>query len=226
MALADLFPQGNYNPNEGTSSRYFNAKSLQDGESTTLRLCGTPASSHAICGFSYFTMAGRPRRFAQFPKDYLEDIGLTFEGKKNRTGEKDTPAFFLSWACLRKESPEEFQVFDITQGKIREQIEAILKMEDYEVKDGEMANFFLTVTRKGLKTDTSYTVVPTLKVATKADQARWEEHKEGIYLPALYAGGDPFAGKPSGAPSEACSMPLTSRDDLGADQELEEGWGS
>lgn len=225
MALADLFPSGNYNPSEGTSSRYFNAKSLNDGESTTLRLCGSPASNHAICGFVYFTMAGRPRRFAQFPKDYLDDVGFTFEGKKNGTGEKSSPTFFLSWACLRKEQPDEFLIFDITQGKIREDIEAILAMDDYEVKDGEMANFFLTITRKGLKIDTKYSVVPTLKVATKAEQARWQEQRDGIYLPALYAGGDPFAGKPSGEPVQTCSTPITHRDELGADQEVGEGWG-
>jgi hypothetical protein len=220
MALADLFPKGAYTPEDSATSRYFNAKKLKDGESTTLRLCGTPASDHAICGYTYFTMEGRPRRFPQFPKNYLDDIGLTYQGKTQGTGEKDKPLFFLSWACLRKESPDEFQVFDITQGKIREQIEAVLAMEDYEIKDGELANFYLTITRKGTGTDTSYTVVPTLKVATKADQQRWLDAREGLYLPALYEGGDPFCGRPSQATEQPSGTPLTHRDDLGADHEI------
>jgi len=226
MALADLFPKGNYAPEDSASSRYFNAKKLKDGESTTLRLCGTPASDHAICGYTYFTMEGRPRRFPQFPKNYLDDIGLTYEGKTKGTGEKDKPIFFLAWACLRKESPDEFQIIDLTQGKIREQIEAVLAMDDYEVGDGEMANFSLTISRKGLGTDTSYTVVPTLKVAAKADQQRWAEAREGIYLPALYAGGDPFCGRPSdGAGEPPSGTPITHRDELGADHEVAAGSG-
>lgn len=220
MALADLFPSGNYTPEDSSTSRYFNAKKLKDGEATTLRLCGTPSSDHAICGYTYFTMEGRPRRFPQFPKAYLEDIGLTYEGKTKGTGERDKPSFFLSWVCLRKENPDEFQVFDITQGKIREQIEAVLSMEDYEVLGGEMANFFLTITRKGTGTDTAYTVVPTLKVATKADQQRWIDAKGGIYLPALYEGGDPFNGRPSTPAPAPAGTPITHRDELGADHEV------
>jgi hypothetical protein len=221
MSLASLFPSGSYTPEDTATSRYFNAKKLKDGDSTTLRLCGTPSSHHAICGYTYFTMEGRPRRFPQFPKNYLDDIGLTYDGKKNGTGEKDRPVFFLSWVCLRKENPDEFQVFDISQGKIREQIEAVLSMEDYEILDGEMANFFLTVTRKGTGTDTAYTVVPTLKVATKADQQRWQQSKDSIYLPALYEGGDPFGGKPSEPGSTPPSgTPLSHRDELGADHEV------
>jgi hypothetical protein len=224
MALADLFPSGTYTPEDSTSSRYFNAKKLKDGESTTLRLCGTPASSHAVCGFTYFTMDGRPRRFPHFPKDYLDDVGLTFEGRDKGTGEKDKPVFFLAWACIRKESPDEFHIFDVTQGRIREGIEAVLAMDDYEVKDGEMANFYLTITRKGAGKDTKYTVIPTLKVATKADQQRWAEAREGIYLPALYEGGDPFCGRPSeSGDAPVSSTPLTHRDELGADHEVTAG---
>jgi hypothetical protein len=223
MALADLFPAGNYTPENSPSSRYFNVKKLNDGESTTLRLCGSPRSHHAICGFTYFTMEGRPRRFAQYPKDYLEDIGLSFEGKTKGTGEKASPTFFLSWACLRKEAPDEFQIFDINQGKVREQIEAVLAIDDYETPDGELANFYLTISRKGLGKDSKYTVMPTLKVATKADQQRWAEAREGIYLPALYEGGDPFMGKPSDGEAPISSTPITHRDELGADHEVAAG---
>jgi hypothetical protein len=221
-----IFPS-NYisaSSDETGPSRYFKLGKLKDGESTTIRLCGTFVSEHAICGYSYFTMEGRPRRFPTYPKNYHDDIGLTYEGKKNNTGEKDKPSFFLSWACLRKEA-EDFQIIDISQKKVREQIEAILDMEDYAIKDGEMANFYLTIKRTGAGLDTNYTVVPTLKVAAEADQQRWAEVRESIFLPALYEGGDPFGGRPAEG-GEACSTPLTHRDNLGADKELmpSAGW--
>lgn len=201
-------------------SRYVKASSIPDGKSLTLRLCGTAGSGHVISGYSYFTMEGAPRRFPTFPKDYLDDIGLTFEGKKNGTGEKDRPIFFLSWACQVK-GEEEFKIIDITQRKIREQLEAVLAMEDYTVETGKMANFFITINRTGEKLKTAYTVIPTLKVAPKAEQERWEQAAAGLWLPALFEGGDPFAGKPSGiGTGELPQTPLTSRDDLGADQEL------
>jgi hypothetical protein len=222
-----IFPD-NYvsaSDSETGPSRYFKLGKLKDGESTTIRLCGTFVSGHAICGYSYFTMEGRPRRFPTFPKDYLDDIGLTYEGKTKNTGEKDKPSFFLSWACLRKEA-EDFQIIDISQKKVREQIEAILDMEDYTIADGEMANFYLTIKRAGTGLDTNYTVVPTLKVAAKADQQRWADARGDIFLPALYEGGDPFGGRPAEGGEAACATPLTHRDELGADKELmpSAGW--
>lgn len=220
--LNTLFPDNYVRTTEedaAGSSRYFKPSQIKSGESTTLRLCGTPSTGHAICGYTYFTMEGRPRRFKLFPKDYLDDIGLTYEGKTKGTGEKARPTFFLSWACLRKEA-DDFQIVDISQKKIREQIEAVLDMEDYTIENGEMANFYLTITRKGTGTDTSYTVVPTLKVASKADQQRWHEARDGIWLPALFEGGDPFSGKPSEATGSDPSMPITHRDELGADREV------
>jgi hypothetical protein len=206
-------------------SRYLKPSSIKPGQSLTLRLCGTYGSGHVIAGYSYFNMEGRPRRFPTFPKDYLEDIGLTFEAKKNGTGEKGTPIYFLSWACLVK-GDQEFKIIDITQKKVREQIEAVLAMEDYTIEDGAPANFFLTITRQGEGKDTSYTVIPTLKVASAEDRKRWHAASESLWLPALFENGDPFGGKPSGASAdETPTTPLTHRDKLGADQELTAaGW--
>lgn len=227
--LASLFPENYVRSTEenpaNASSRYFKPNQIKPGESTTLRLCGTPSTGHAICGYTYFTTEGRPRRFKLFPKDYLEDVGLTYEGKTKGTGEKARPAFFLSWACLRKEA-EDFQIVDFPQKTIREQIEAVLDMEDYTIEPGEMDNFYLTITRKkptGTDTFASYTVVPTLKVASKADQQRWADARDGIWLPALFEGGDPFSGQPSAPKSADAIMPITHRDELGADKEVGTG---
>lgn len=223
---SNYVPTGERDPEAPSSStRYFKPSEIKPGQSVTLRLCGTYGSGHVIAGYQYFTMEGRPRRFPTFPKNYLDDIGLTYEGKTKGTGEKDRPIYFLSWACLLK-GDEEFKILDITQKKVREQIEAVLAMEDYTVENGELANFFLTITRQGEKKDTSYTVIPTLKVAAKDDRERWHAEREQLWLPALFEGGDPFAGKPSGADaSETPTTPLTHRDELGADQELTAaGW--
>lgn len=218
-----IFPD-NYIPtsqDSSTTSRYFKPSNIKENQPVTLRLCGTPSTGHVICGFKYFTMEGRPRLFPQFPKDYLADIGLTYEGKKNNTGEKDKPVYFLSWACLIK-GFEDFQIIEITQVKIREQIEAVLAMDDYTIEPGEMANFYLTISRTGAGKDTKYNVVPTLKVATQADQKRWAGERDNLWLPALFEGGDPFAGRPSGSPAPT-TQPMTSRDELGADRELGTG---
>jgi hypothetical protein len=199
------------------SNRYFEPKSLADGESTTLRPCGTHDTGHVICGWTYFNMDGKPRRFPQYPQNYLDDIGLTWEGKNNGTGEKDRPKYFLSFTALRREG-DEFVIVTIAQKGVREQFEEILSMEDYQFLGSGMANFYLTLKRKGEKLDTTYTMLPTLKAPVKADEKRWSEAKGSIWLPALYVNADPFAGPPADARPEG--LPPTRRDELGADQEV------
>lgn len=209
-------PANQEDPN--APSKYFQLKKLADGQSTTIRLCGTAGSGHCIAGYQYFTMEGRPRRFPLFPKNYLDDIGLTYEAKKNGGSEKGAPTFFLAWVCKRKEA-EGYQVFDISQQKVREAIEAILGIEDYSIEDGEMANFFLTISRKGTGKDTSYAVTPVLKAPTAAESKHWRAAAGSIWLPALFEGGDPFEGRPAqGQPRP--TEPLTTRDSLGADEDL------
>lgn len=228
---ASILP-GNYIPTSESDpeapkapSRYFKPSSIKPGQSQILRLCGTAGSGHAIAGYQYFTTEGQPRRFATFPRNYLDDIGLTWEGKNHGTGEKATPAYFLSWVCLIK-GDETFSVIDIQQKKVREAIEAILAMEDYDIEQGEMANFYLQITRQGEKKDTTYTVIPTLKSATSKERELWHQARESIWLPALFEGGDPFEGKPSTGAKEHPRAPMSSRDELGADNELggEGGW--
>jgi len=199
-------------------AKYFELKKLADGETTTIRLCGTADTGHCIAGYQYFTTEGKPRRFPTFPKKYMDDIGLTFEAKKTGGTEKASPTFFLAWACKRKEA-DDYQVFDIGQLKVREAIEAILNIEDYTIEVGEMANFYLTITRRGQKLETKYDVTPVLKAPSAAEMKHWRSRADSIWLPALFEGGDPFEGRPAGskAPSHE---PLTRRDELGADEDL------
>ena len=218
------FLPDNYRPASGSNSggsdkksRYFETKQLGDGESTTFRLCGLHDTGHVIAGWQYFTEEGRPRRFPTFPDNYLDDIGLTYEGKTKGTGERDKPRYFLSFVAFSKEAGD-FLVYTFTRRDLREQLEETLSMEDYTTLPSGLANFYLTLKRKGAELDTTFTLIPTLKAPTKSDEKAWSEVADSIWLPALFVGADPFAGKPVGG--EPAGLPPTHRDSYGADHEV------
>jgi hypothetical protein len=196
-------------------SRYIDPSKIANGDSITVRPCGTYSSGHVICGYEYFsTTMKRTRRFPEFPEDYMEDIGLTWEGRSKGTGEKDTPKYFLAFAVLSKEN-KGFGIIMIPQLKLREKIERIFAIDSYQYPDGAIAPFFLTITRTGEKKDTVYDAIPTLKPATAAETKSWKEAASGIYLPALFDGADPFAGPPAAPASQG--QPPAALDGLGAE---------
>ena len=47
-------------------------------------------TGHVVTGYQYFTMEGRIRRFPKYPKDYLEDIGLTWAAKNAKGSELES----------------------------------------------------------------------------------------------------------------------------------------
>ena len=231
--MSSPFPSNYKSTDERFSSnKFFNAKSLSEGKAAEIRLCGTAASGHVISGYKYFTMEKRPRLFPVFPRDYAWDIGMGFDGNG-----KAEPFYFLSWAALLKGSDEPV-IFDITQGTLQTAIEQTLALEDYQVEDGEPANFYLTITKVVKDKKTSYSAIPTLKAISKTSSAfkAWEASRNTIWLPAMFEGGDPFAGPPatgSGVerPVNATVIPTGGRDPLGADEEIgglvtadSEGW--
>lgn len=215
----------NYRPTDErfSTNRFFNAKSLSEGRSAEIRLCGTAASGHVISGYKYFTMEKRPRLFPLFPRDYAKDIGMAFDGRG-----KAEPFYFLSWAALMKGADEPC-IFDITQPSLQTAIEQTLAIADYKVESGEPANFYLTVTKITKNGKASYTAIPTLKALPKGDALSklWGSLRDSIWLPAMFEGGDPFAGRPAGgggddAPTNATVIPTSGRDALGADEESAE----
>lgn len=219
----DYRPASGAAPAKGAGrEKYFDCR-LADGESVTFRPCGTFESGHVIAGWAYYTMEGQPRRFpsGKYPENFAEDIGLTYQGKTQGTGEKDKPKYFLSFVALSKEK-DDFMIVTLDKKGVREQYEEIHAMEDYQVLPSGLANFFITIKRKGEGLDTSYLVTPTLKAPTKADEKRWAETADGIWVPALYDGSDPFAGKPAGA--RPAGLPPTHRDETGADHEIATGF--
>ena len=216
-----FLPTGYKSASESTpkaiNERYFECKHLNDGDSVTLRPCGTFDSGHVIAGFSYFTMEGQPRRFADYPVNYLDDIGLTYKAKQSGGDERDKPKYFLAFTALCKER-DDFVCVTLDKKTVREQLEEVLAMEPYDFLPSGMANFYVTLKRKGEGMDTSYTLVPALKAPSKAEEKRWADAKDGIWLPALYSNADPFAGKPS--EGEPVGLPPTARDEYGADTEV------
>lgn len=206
---------------KGPNEKYFETRHLKDdGASITLRPCGTFSTGHVVAGWSYFTMEGQPRRFPSgtYPEHYESEIGFTYQGKTQGTGEKDKPKYFLSFVALCKER-DDFVIATFDKKTLREQFEEILSMEDYGTVSSGIANFFLTLKRKGRGTDTTWLLTPTLKAPTRADEKRWLDAKDRIWLPALFSNADPFAGKPSdGRPQ---GLPPTHRDpSTGADVEV------
>lgn len=203
---------------DSKSDKYFDCR-IKDGESVTFRPCGTFDSGHVIAGWTYFTMEGQPRRFpsGKYPESYLEEIGLTYQGRKDGTGEKDKPKYFLSFAALSKEK-DDFIIVTLDKKGVREQYEEIHNMEDYQCLPSGICNFFVTIKRKGEGLDTTYLVTPTLKAPTKADEKRWAEVSDSIWLPAMFDNADPWAGKPIGA--RPAGLPPTHRDETGADHEI------
>lgn len=222
--MTSPFPS-NYQPTDQRigESRYFNAKKLSEGKTIEIRLCGSEQSGHVICGYQYFTAEGRPRRFATFPKNYMDDIGLSYDGRTKGTGEKATPQFFLCWAALVR-GVEEPMIFDISQPSLQTAIEQTLSLPDYTIEPGEPGNFYLTISKITKNNKTSYSSIPTLKALPKgsATAQAWANGRDSLWLPALFEGGDPFAGRPSGAAATpASSTPVTSRDSLGADTDID-----
>jgi hypothetical protein len=221
--MTSPFPT-NYKPTDErfSSNRFFNAKSLSEGKTVEIRLCGTAATGHVISGYKYFTMEKRPRLFPLFPRGYAADIGMAFNGQ-----EKAEPFYFLSWAALMKGADEPV-IFEITQPSLQTSIEQTLALEDYQVDDGKPANFYLTISKVSKNNKPTYTAIPTLKAVSKSDAPfkLWEASRSSIWLPAMFEGGDPFAGPPAGAAGadpqlNATVIPAGGRDVLGADEELE-----
>jgi len=205
----------------------FGGKHLGDGDTISFRPCGIFDSGHVVTGYQYFTMEGGIRRFAKYPKAYEQDIGLTWEAKnaspealeklKAEGKDKARPKYFLSFVAYFPDRID-FVCVTATQKGVREQIEAILDMDDYDFLESGCANFTMTVKRRGEKMEMTWTITPTLKKPTAAFEEKWSAAKDGIWLPALFDGADPFAGKP--AESKICGLPPMKRDELGADKEL------
>lgn len=215
-----FFPSNHKSPDERRlldklATGYFNAKVLPEGGEVDVRLCGTAVSGHVITGYKYFTREGQPRFFTLWPDNYDRDIGLNYE----KSG-KATPSYFL--ACVGFVAKHlKPVVLEFDQIQIQDVIEQTLNRDDYMVEDGQPANFYLTISKAKKNNKTVYSALPTLKALPKGDPQveAWEKYQGSIWLPALFEGGDPHAGAPSGTQRVEPPIPITTRDEMGADHE-------
>lgn len=227
MNIPAFFPP-NYvpvNSGEESSSKYIQPSKIGDNETINFRLCGDYTSAHCICGYRYFTKDKQVRSFPTFPSDYEKDIGISYQARQNNTNELDRPHFFLAWTVYSKEL-KDFCILTITQDSIRRDLDRTFELEDgedgkvYKFTEDGMANFYFSLTKERSKGKVSYKMMPTLKAPTKANIKDWGDARDSIYVPAIFNNGDPFAGPAAQGSVDNPGMPPTSRDDCGADTEI------
>lgn len=219
------FPEKALTPKEARAltykpdPRYFEPKDLDEGATAAFRPCGTAASGHVCTGFEYYSEVDRRTlRSPDFPEDYESKAGLSYDAKKNGTKEKQTPKYAI-YIVAQVRDRLGFCVVTIT-GKLQDSFMETMNHEAYAVAPNEMANFYFEVRKEGKGLDTKYYLTPVPKAPDAAARAEWAQARSGIYLPALFVGADPFAGK-AAVPVEG--LPPMRRDELGADQEPPDG---
>lgn len=133
--------------------------------------------SNPLLFYEYWTEANKPVRLVEMPDDMPDDI---------RPDTKIKGAWaFVVWSY----SVSKIQILEITQASIQGPITDLVTSDDW----GPPQDYDLTITKKGQKLETEYSVQPSPhkeapEEATKAYKAL------DIDLEALLRGGDPFKG--------------------------------
>lgn len=227
---------------EGESRFLRFSKALDDGGSLLLRLCGNYSSGHAVFGYFFFDLEGKPHHSVDYPENYEDIIGFSFDSKKKATlqnreldprrDERDVPKRFAALTAIVHKCPSSSKesqsydegrvvIADFTQVALLKLIEGLFREEEYFIEENEPASYVLRVTKTIKKGKTNYDCLPLTKRVSPAEKSLWaEEGKEKIYVPAIFSSGDPFEGRPAGG-GEMISAPPSSRnsDELGADKE-------
>lgn len=134
--------------------------------------------SDTITGWEYWTNANKPVRSESYPESF-PDI------RKNPDGSSNVKAFcaFIVWNYNEKS----LQILELTQKKIRETLEAIMKDEDY----GELKGYDVTIIREGEGLNTQYQVTPKPPKPVAKEIAEAYANTK-IDLKALFKGEDPY----------------------------------
>jgi len=163
----EFFPKGYELPK--TPSNYMK---LEDGQNK-LRILSAP-----LIGWMYWTTDNKPVRSAEpfpgTPEDARLDEGVF------------KPKHFWAFAVWNY-ADKRVQILEVTQATIQEPINDLVMNADW----GNPRDYDLTITKKGQKLNTEYTVQPSPQkpVPTEASTAYAEMN---IKLEALFEGGDPF----------------------------------
>lgn len=110
----------------------------------------------------------------------IGDLGVDDNGEPERV------KHFWAFVCWNYQE-EKIQVLEITQKGIQSNIKDLVDNEDW----GDPFSYDITVTRKGQKLETKYTVQPSPKKALDKELKK-AYGKMDIKLESLYDGGDPF----------------------------------
>ena len=131
--------------------------------------------SAPILGYEYWTDENKPVRLKEMPEEAPEDIRADSKLKHFWA--------FVVWNYREKR----VQILELTQVSIQGPITDLVSSEDW----GDPQQYDLTITKKGQKLDTEYTVQPSPHKETpiEALQALEDAH---VDLQALFRGQDPF----------------------------------
>jgi hypothetical protein len=168
-------------PKQGAGGDYFRLKDLKDmpGKSCDIRiLCPF------ITGYEGWTEENRPMRSAK-PDGFADNIKWRVEN-----GKEQSPKPFWATAVWNR-SEKRIQVWSFTQATIYRQLRDLLDNRKW----GALADYDITITRKGDGTKTEYSVVPNPKEGLDADVVtEWKALQEKwMGLPALYTNEHPMS---------------------------------
>ena len=139
--------------------------------------------TNAIVGFLYWTRDNKPVRLRTYPAAPPEDM---------REGDKIKHFWaFVVWNYR----DAKIQVLEITQATIQGPLEDLVTSEDW----GDPKEYDITITKKGQKLDTEYTVMPSKPSAVPIEAGRAYRALR-IDLEKLFDGGDPFGGEREATP--------------------------
>jgi hypothetical protein len=218
------------------------SKALNPNETLLIRLCGNYVSGHSAFGYFYFNLEGRPHHSQDFPEDYEDKIGFSYDAKRKaeaqsrdldpRRDERDVPKKFAALTAIAHKCPADpkaaqsyddgrLVIVDLTQINLLEMIDTLFAEEEYAIEDNGLANYVIKITRLSKGGKTSYSPISLMKRVSKTEQALWDaEGGPKVYVPAIFSNGDPFEGRPAdGALEDGGVRPVAAkRDDLGADE--------
>lgn len=187
---------------------YWKPSSLKDGESEEFRLLGCYETGHAICGWQYASEVQDPssgelrfngyvvtRAYPEGAADLARETDWSKPDRPKIEGTYVKPRRFLAWVATSA-SRGRLEVLFIEQRSLRDQLcEILQEADDYTWTEDGLANFSIKISRKGEGLETTYSILPKVRVVPDKIKEQWEDQKDTIHLPNYFEGKDPFDGK-------------------------------
>jgi hypothetical protein len=151
-----------------------NYAKLEDGQNCFRFL------SPAVVGFVYWNSENKPVRLTEKPEALPEDI-------RYENGKPDKVKHFWAFAVWNYKEGK-VQILELTQATIQGPIEDLVVTPEW----GDPTQYDITISKKGQKLDTEYSVQPSPHKPVAADVQGLFEATH-VDLSALFDGKDPFA---------------------------------